>query len=175
MSVLLLQESTSAGSGIGGLFALIFLGAVYFLPAIIGRKKANATSITLLNLFLGWTLVGWVIALVWATSNDAPVQRVIVQQPQPTPAPTNTVSVADELEKLVRLRESGILSEAEFLAQKFRILGTVSISSPAALPTASTVPLFLQQARLRESHQRGEITSEELSIRLAQLQHSRPA
>jgi hypothetical protein len=32
-------------------------------------------------------------------------------------------SVADELEKLARLRDSGILSDAEFSAQKARLLG----------------------------------------------------
>jgi len=38
------------------------------LPAIIAgrRHHPNATAITALNLFLGWTLVGWVVALVWA-------------------------------------------------------------------------------------------------------------
>lgn len=39
---------------------------VYFLPAIIGRKQRNAWAIFVLNLLLGWTLIGWVAALVWA-------------------------------------------------------------------------------------------------------------
>ncbi len=58
----------------GSIGLLIFaLGAaLYFLPAIIGRNKRNHTSILLFNLFLGWTLVGWVIALVWAVTQDAP-------------------------------------------------------------------------------------------------------
>lgn len=43
---------------------------IYFIPAYIGGNKKNATSIFLLNLFLGWTLIGWVIALVWATKKD---------------------------------------------------------------------------------------------------------
>lgn len=53
--------------------------AIYFIPAIIGFKKnqPNKVSILLLNLFLGWSLIGWVIALVWATKNDtAPVQVI---------------------------------------------------------------------------------------------------
>lgn len=36
----------------------------------MGSDHRNASGIFLLNLFLGWTLVGWVIALVWAVSND---------------------------------------------------------------------------------------------------------
>jgi len=43
---------------------------IYFLPTIIGYKKKNATAIFLLNLLLGWTFIGWVIALVWATTKD---------------------------------------------------------------------------------------------------------
>jgi Superinfection immunity protein len=54
-------------------FGLGFL--FYFLPAIIGiaRSKRDLLSIFLLNLFLGWTLIGWVVALVWAVKVDAPV------------------------------------------------------------------------------------------------------
>lgn len=48
--------------------SLIF--CIYFLPAIIGNKKKNNTAIFVLNLFLGWTFIGWVIALVWATTKD---------------------------------------------------------------------------------------------------------
>jgi Superinfection immunity protein len=45
---------------------LCCLFLLYFLPAIIGREKHDAAGIFLLNCFLGWTVVGWVIALVWA-------------------------------------------------------------------------------------------------------------
>ena len=48
----------------GGVLAL----AIYFLPFIIAasRKHHNALAIFMLNLFLGWTFLGWVIALIWA-------------------------------------------------------------------------------------------------------------
>ena len=47
---------------------LVFAIGLYFLPAIIAavRRTHNATGILLLNLFLGWTMVGWFIALVMA-------------------------------------------------------------------------------------------------------------
>lgn len=52
--------------------------AVYFLPTIIGfkRNQPNKVSILLLNLFLGWSLIGWVIALVWATKKEQTVQII---------------------------------------------------------------------------------------------------
>jgi hypothetical protein len=42
--------------------------ALYFLPTIIAliRKKSNLVVILLINIFLGWTLVGWIVALVFA-------------------------------------------------------------------------------------------------------------
>jgi Superinfection immunity protein len=47
---------------------------LYFLPAIIAfaRSKRDALSILILNFFLGWTAIGWIIALVWALKNDVP-------------------------------------------------------------------------------------------------------
>ena len=50
---------------------------LYFLPAFIawGKEHHNAAAIFALNLILGWTLLGWVIALVWALTNQAPKRR----------------------------------------------------------------------------------------------------
>jgi hypothetical protein len=54
--------------------------ALYFLPTMIGLRKRNAGAIFALNLLLGWTLIGWIVALVWAlTVEDAP--NAIVVQP----------------------------------------------------------------------------------------------
>ena len=45
---------------------------LYFLPTILAfaRNRHDTTSILLLNFFLGWTAIGWVIALVWALKQD---------------------------------------------------------------------------------------------------------
>lgn len=47
---------------------LIFI--VYFLPTMAGFKKKNRAAIFVLNLLLGWTVIGWIIALIWATTRD---------------------------------------------------------------------------------------------------------
>ena len=52
------------------LFLIVFFLIIYFIPAIVGSNKRNATAITILNLFLGWTFIGWVIALVWASMDE---------------------------------------------------------------------------------------------------------
>jgi ATP/ADP translocase len=56
------------------LFALVLLplGALHFLPTIIAalRRSRGVVGIFLLNLFLGWTVIGWIIALVWALTGQ---------------------------------------------------------------------------------------------------------
>jgi ABC-type sugar transport system permease subunit len=56
------------------LFAVIItlLSLFYFLPFAIAfnGKRANTGAIFALNLFLGWSLIGWVIALVWALKEE---------------------------------------------------------------------------------------------------------
>ena len=78
----LIAASSTGGAVFGSfLFVLFVLGvAAYFIPAIIAlvRRKSNTLAIFLLNLFLGWSLIGWVVALVWAVSKDQ--QPVVIQQ-----------------------------------------------------------------------------------------------
>jgi hypothetical protein len=55
----------------GGILALIAVAlAGYFLPTIIAlmRHHHNTLAIFLLNLLLGWSFLGWVIALVWSAT-----------------------------------------------------------------------------------------------------------
>jgi hypothetical protein len=50
---------------------ILFLTLIYFIPFIVAlaRKHNDSTAIFVLNLFLGWTFIGWVIALIWAVKN----------------------------------------------------------------------------------------------------------
>ena len=47
---------------------------MYFLPTIIAaiKSKRDTVAILLLNLFLGWSVIGWIVALVWASKSDVP-------------------------------------------------------------------------------------------------------
>ena len=51
---------------------ITLLSFFYFLPFAIAfnKKRANTGAIFALNLFLGWSLIGWVIALVWALKEE---------------------------------------------------------------------------------------------------------
>ncbi len=48
-------------------FGLIGLG-LYFLPTIIAaaRHHNHLLPIVLVNIFAGWTFIGWIVALVWS-------------------------------------------------------------------------------------------------------------
>jgi hypothetical protein len=52
--------------------AVIF--CLYWVPAINGfqRKHRNAVPILLVNFFFGWTFIGWVVALIWSSSDNVP-------------------------------------------------------------------------------------------------------
>lgn len=46
--------------------------ALYILPSIIAAtrsEKVNVGSIVVINLLLGWTVIGWIISLAMAVGN----------------------------------------------------------------------------------------------------------
>ena len=51
-----------------GIVALIALVIVYFYPTIVAynRRHTNKEAIFVLNLLLGWSIIGWAVALTWA-------------------------------------------------------------------------------------------------------------
>ena len=74
---------------------------LYFLPTTIAniRHKYNSKKIALLNLFLGWTVIAWVICLIWAFSKDQPTGTQLNKSPQtpnPAYATLNTTQTSDE-------------------------------------------------------------------------------
>jgi len=76
LGILAFIKSDSFAGSIGAGFVVLLVGfglGIYFLPTIKAyqEKKRNKEAILAVNLFLGWTLVGWVVALAWAFSKDA--------------------------------------------------------------------------------------------------------
>jgi uncharacterized membrane protein YqaE (UPF0057 family) len=61
-----------------GWYWLTVLVIMYFLPTIavsrFGNRKGHphADAIIILNFLLGWTLLGWIVALVWAATYTPP-------------------------------------------------------------------------------------------------------
>lgn len=65
---------------IGALFLVIVGIVIYFIPSMVASRKKNASAIIALNFFLGWTLVGWVVALVWSLTHE---EKQAAPLPQP--------------------------------------------------------------------------------------------
>ena len=55
-------------AGLATIPAVTLVLVVYFMPLIIAmsRNSPHSAPLMALNLFLGWTLIGWVAALCWA-------------------------------------------------------------------------------------------------------------
>jgi hypothetical protein len=63
-----------------GLFFLPIFGfgfVMYFVPSIVAlaKSKPNTLTIFLINFFLGWSFIGWIVALVMALRNEVPPVR----------------------------------------------------------------------------------------------------
>lgn len=54
---------------------ILLLIVLYFVPTIVAfsKGKRNSGAVFALNFFLGITIIGWVISLVWALTQDGVV------------------------------------------------------------------------------------------------------
>lgn len=80
-ALMLWQSGGDAGGAV--VLILILIGVsllVYFAPAIVARGKPQFASVLVLDIFLGWTLVGWVVALTWALKAEPTATQVTVNQ-----------------------------------------------------------------------------------------------
>jgi hypothetical protein len=80
------EQASSVGVHlVVGLVFFAFLFCMYMLPTIVAavRKHRQLAPIGLLNLLLGWSVIGWVAAMVWSVTSPQAPQTIIVQQTQP--------------------------------------------------------------------------------------------
>lgn len=76
LTILTLLEfaDDDAVAGIIGILAILFLIVIclafYFLPTLIAASRNHHQwgTIFVVNIFFGWTFVGWVVALAWSVS-----------------------------------------------------------------------------------------------------------
>lgn len=65
----------------------------YMLPWMIAvLRDVRHWSVFWVNLLLGWTIIGWIVALVMSL-RQRPVDFVVVQAPTPPPAASPTVVI----------------------------------------------------------------------------------
>lgn len=57
------------GDGGGALLVVLLIGlALYLVPTLVAvlRKVPNVGSVAVINILLGWSVVGWVVAMAMA-------------------------------------------------------------------------------------------------------------
>lgn len=101
-----------------GFFILISLFIVLtltFIPVIIAmqRKHNDTLLIFLLVFFFGWTIIGWVGALIWSLSSVSVLQNNKPQASQ---------SLTDKLNELSSLLNKQLITQEEHDEQKKKIL-----------------------------------------------------
>ena len=100
---------------IGVLAAIV---ALYFLPSFCARNKRHKDGIQRLNLYLGWTGIGWLAALIWAVWSPRKQHGTpLGSGPLPIPPSTALRSGRFDYPKYV-MRE-----ELKLVGKKFHIYG----------------------------------------------------
>jgi hypothetical protein len=83
---------------IGGTFIILVLMFLYLVPTFIAaaRHRQNRIMIFNVNLLIGWTLIGWIVALVWSLSRDAVIvtPSVLAAAQPETPIPLRKATFA---------------------------------------------------------------------------------
>ena len=64
---------TGNGNRFGATVFMLAIFAIYWAPAFIAmqRRINNVGAVAIVNLFLGWTFIGWVVALAMAMGGSA--------------------------------------------------------------------------------------------------------
>ena len=94
------------------LFLWFIAVLLYLIPSFVGWNKKNINSIFTLNILLGWTFIGWVVALVWAVSKDN--EQLVTT--------SNNNEKLTQLIELKKLLEEGYITDIEYEKQKKEIL-----------------------------------------------------
>ena len=60
---------------------ILFLVLMYWLPTVIAivRQAPSALGVAVFNFFLGWTVIGWFFALIWALAAHNRPHVVIIE------------------------------------------------------------------------------------------------
>ena len=78
------MEALIVGAGVFGFGSLVVMFIGYFLPWIIALLRGTRSNVGIffINLLFGWTMIGWVVALIWAivAERKSNTQIIVVKQ-----------------------------------------------------------------------------------------------
>ena len=81
MNALALAAASQPGGPLSGVIVGVGGFLAYFIPTIVAwvRHVPNKGSVTVVNVFLGWTVIGWIVALAMAVRSRPPAPAGPVQ------------------------------------------------------------------------------------------------
>ena len=93
----------------------------YFTPLVIAvlRKHRFTTAIGLINFLLGWTVVGWLAAIVWAVNKDV---REAAEDPEPVADPLFSLNEPSWNELAAESQSAGLdaAKKCQFCAEEIK-------------------------------------------------------
>ncbi len=114
-----LLPNTAPWVYVGAVAIVVSSVVLYTLPSVIAcaTKHPSRTAICFVNWFLGWTILGWLIAMIWSLAGlDArrnalvsvakPVPDVQGSATEPTPVPEETIPI--DMERLRTLAQEPV-------------------------------------------------------------------
>lgn len=89
----------------------------YLLPTIIAIKRNHLQKvpIILINILLGFTAIGWIVALIWACMESKPTNVHIHNE-------ISNNDMSEKLRSLDELRKSGLITDEEYERKKSELL-----------------------------------------------------
>lgn len=103
------------------LYLIVALGFFYLLyirptKSAFENNHPEKNTVLWLNILTGWTLIGWLVLLMWMNPSGT------TQQALASPQPVKRESVADKLIQLKALRDASAITQEEFERKKHEIL-----------------------------------------------------
>jgi hypothetical protein len=66
------MEPSEVVGAVYGFLILAMVVMLYFFPSFVAHRRNhnNYTPIVLVNFLFGWTFIGWIVALIWACTDN---------------------------------------------------------------------------------------------------------
>jgi hypothetical protein len=140
---------------------IVLIGALYFLPTIIGaaRKVVNVGSVFAINLLLGWSLIGWAIALAMALRTNPPYAYPHYWQQQMPGQPATPITQTDSTKGLRPALLGTIIAVIGIVVVAGALAAASAIHRTTA--TSASTPLTDQPTTSNPTYATGSILSPE--------------
>ena len=107
-------------------FLLLYL-TIGLLPTFIAfnRDHLQKIPILLVNLFLGWTIIGWIAALIWACTTPREINNIINNNISTSSNATITPAIDEKIRTLAKMKNEGLITNEEFEEKRKSLINSI--------------------------------------------------